>query len=149
MWRLFRLAHGPGMDGAGALYADGRWHARGQSTVYFGGCAAIAVLERLAHTDPDLVPSDLRLGRFEYTDRLAVARIEDLTLLPQDWPRDEAATRKLGTAWRMTAGSACLLSVPSVVVAEERNLVLNPTHPDASQVRFVNDRAFRFDSRVL
>jgi RES domain-containing protein len=44
---------------------SGRWHARGDRVVYFGASAAIVVLERLAHTDPDLLADDLRLAHLE------------------------------------------------------------------------------------
>ncbi len=54
--------HGPGLDGIGGTFADGRWHSRGDLVVYFGGSAAITVLERLAHTDPDLLPDDSPAG---------------------------------------------------------------------------------------
>ena len=59
LWRLYRTPHGPGLDGIGGIFAGGRWHTLGERVVYFGGSAAIVVLERLAHTDPDLVPDDL------------------------------------------------------------------------------------------
>jgi hypothetical protein len=62
LWRLYRAQHGPGLDGSAGLFADGRWHARGERVVYFGGSAAIVVLERLAHTDPDLLPRRSRTG---------------------------------------------------------------------------------------
>src|SRR5215831_6694883 len=59
LWRLYRAAYGPGLDGIGGTFADGRWHTRGARVVYFGATAAIVVLERLAHTDADLLPADL------------------------------------------------------------------------------------------
>ncbi len=148
LWRLFRAAHGPGLDGAGAFFTSGRWNALGQPTVYFGACAAIAVLERLAHTDSDLVPADLRLGLFEYPDTIACPRVETLYSLPPDWGRNEAATRHLGKEWR-NSGTSCMLAVPSVVLPEERNVVFNPQHPDARLVRIVKERPFCFDVRVI
>ena len=65
LWRLYRQAHGPGLDGAGGLHAAGRWHELGSPVVYFGASAAIVVLEKLAHINPDALPTDLILTRFE------------------------------------------------------------------------------------
>jgi hypothetical protein len=54
LWRLYRAEYGHGLDGIGGTFADGLWHALGEHIDYFGATAAIVVLERLAHTDPDL-----------------------------------------------------------------------------------------------
>jgi len=74
LWRLYRQAHGPGLDGAGGLHAAGRWHELGSPVVYFGASAAIVVLEKLAHINPDALPTDLILTRFE-----ADTSVEELT----------------------------------------------------------------------
>jgi RES domain-containing protein len=143
LWRLYRARHGPGLDGIGGLLADGRWHTRGERVVYFGGSAAIVVLERLAHTDPDLLPNDLQLARFEYSEPAV-----ELTPLPANWNQDENLTRKIGAQWRHQ-GSSCLLAVPSAILPEEFNFVLNPEHPDAKRLRLVRTRLFTFDPRLI
>jgi RES domain-containing protein len=139
LWRLYRAQHGPGLDGIGAMFADGRWHARGERVVYFGASAAIVVLERLAHTDPDLLPDDLRLARFEFSEPVLENKVEDFAALPANWHRDEARTRHIGRRWR-DQGSSCLLAVPSAILPEEGNYVLNPEHPDAVRLRLVQER---------
>lgn len=148
LWRLYRTRHGPGLDGIGGIFADGRWHQRGARVVYFGGSAAIVVLERLAHTDPDLLPDDLRLACFEFPEPVAQTRVEELAPLGADWTRDENATRGMGRQWRQL-GSSCLLAVPSAILPEESNFVLNPEHPDAKRLRLVRERPFSFDSRLI
>jgi RES domain-containing protein len=148
LWRLYRTRHGPGLDGIGGIFADGRWHQRGERVVYFGGSAAIVVLERLAHTDPDLLPNDLRLARFEFPEPVAQTKVEELAPLRADWTRDENATRRMGRQWRQL-GSSCLLAVPSAILPEESNFVLNPEHPDAKRLRLVRERSFLFDSRLI
>jgi RES domain-containing protein len=148
IWRLYRAKHGPGLDGIGGLFSDGRWHSRGERVVYFGASAAIVVLERLAHTDPDLLPSDLRLGHFEFTRDVSVSNVEELPALPGDWIRDETATRQAGKGWRLQ-GTSCLLKVPSAVLPEETNFVFDPRHPDAKELRLVAERPFQFDPRLI
>jgi RES domain-containing protein len=148
LWRLYRTRHGPGLDGIGGIFADGRWHSRGERVVYFGGSAAIVVLERLAHTDPDLLPDDLRLACFEFPEPVAQTRVEEFAPLPADWSHDENATRQIGSHWRQQ-GSSCLLAVPSAILPEESNFVLNPEHPDAKQLLVVRERSFSFDPRLI
>jgi RES domain-containing protein len=143
LWRLYRRAHGPGLDGMGGLYASGRWHRQGTRAVYFGASPAIVVLEKLAHIDPALLPSDLILARFEadvsVEDAIDVAE-DDLATLERTQARGEAFFQKK---------TSCLLRVRSVILPEDYNLVLNPLHPDAANVLASGQRDFRFDGRLL
>jgi RES domain-containing protein len=148
LWRLYRSAHGPGLDGAGGIFADGRWHSRGERVVYFGASPAIVVLERLSYTDPDLLPGDLRLAHFEFSKTVAETKVEELAVLPVSWIQDAPTTRRLGDSWRMERPS-CLLLVPSAILPEASNYVFNPQHADARFLRMIRERPFRFDPRLL
>jgi RES domain-containing protein len=148
VWRLYRSKYGPGLDGIGGTFAEGRWHARGTRIVYFGASAAIVVLERLAHTDADLLPTDLRLGYFEYPDAMSVTRVNGLDALPGNWVESESTTRQIGTSW-IQEGTSCILFVPSAILPEESNVVFNPQHADAEAVRLVRERPFSFDPRLI
>ena len=141
LWRLYREAHGPGLDGAGGLYAAGRWHELGSPVVYFGASPAIVILEKLAHVDPDVLPSDLILARFE--GDISVEHLTDFDDL-----QDLEQTRARGEKF-LKARRTCVLRVPSIVVSEEYNLVFNPLHPDASRLGLMSSRPFSFDGRLL
>jgi RES domain-containing protein len=116
--------------------------------VYFGGSTAIVVLERLAHTDPDLLPNDLRLARFDFPEPVLETKVEEFAKLPANWTQDEKATRQIGGRWRVE-GSSCILAVPSAILPEELNFILNPEHPDAKRLRLVRERRFAFDPRLI
>ena len=148
LWRLYRAAYGPGLDGMGATFADGRWHTRGARVVYFGATAAIVVLERLAHTDPDLLPSDLRLACFEVPETISRINAADISPLARNWMRDENATRRIGSQW-WHERSAPLLLVPSAILPEESNYVLNAQHPEAKSLQLIRERSFTFDPRLI
>ena len=148
LWRLYRSRYGPGLDGIGGTFADGRWHTRGARVVYFGGSAAIVVLERLAHTDPDLLPDDLRLGHFEFSGQVSAANADEVETLPADWAHHMDITRRIGGRW-LQQHPTCLLQAPSAILPEESNFVFNPQHPDARRLRLVRERLFRFDARLI
>jgi RES domain-containing protein len=141
LWRLYRAAHGPGLDGAGGLYAAGRWHRLGRRVVYFGASAAIVVLEKLAHVDPAALPGDLLLGRFA-----GEPSVESVTE-PLDLG-DFAACRARGERF-LDAGRTCALRVSSVVLPEESNYLINVLHPDVHRIRLLSQRAFSFDERLV
>jgi len=140
LWRLYRAAHGPGLDGAGGLYAAGRWHALGRRVVYFGATPAIVVLEKLAHVDPTALPADLLLGRF--AGEPSVESVTDLDLT------DLAACRARGELF-LGAARACALRVSSAVLPEETNYLVNALHPEAAKIRLVSQRSFLFDERLV
>lgn len=141
LWRLYRAAHGPGLDGAGGLHAAGRWHRLGRHVVYFGATPAIVVLEKLAHVDAEALPSDLLLGRFAGEPSVeAVGESLDI--------RDFVACRARGERF-LEAARTCALRVPSVVLPEETSYLVNAIHPDATKIRLVSQRAFSFDERLI
>jgi RES domain-containing protein len=141
LWRLYRAAHGPGLDGAGGLYAAGRWHRLGRRVIYFGASAAIVVLEKLAHVDPEALPGDLLLARFA-GDLTVESVTEPLPVSDLD------ACRARGERF-LEAGRACALGVPSVVLPEETNYLINAIHRDAARIRLVSERSFCFDERLI
>ncbi|MGB6486301.1 MAG: RES family NAD+ phosphorylase [Steroidobacteraceae bacterium] len=141
LWRLYRSAHGPGLDGAGGLHAAGRWHRFGRRVVYFGASAAIVVLEKLAHVDPAALPGDLLLGRF--AGELSVEPVTE----PLDI-RDLVACRACGERF-LDASRACALRVPSAVLPEETNYLVNALHPETVRIRLVSERLFFFDERLV
>jgi RES domain-containing protein len=69
--------------------------------------------------------------------------------LPKNWddPVSIKKTKDLGTSWAKS-GATAVLSVPSAVVPNERNYLLNPAHPDFSIIRFSAPKAFVFDKRL-
>jgi RES domain-containing protein len=114
--------------------------------VHFSDSPSLAVLEKLVHLDPDFIGEDYRLGAFEIDVRAAV--VERLTEFPANWERDMASTAAFGARW-LAGSTASLLSVPSAIVPEQRNFLLNPVHPDAIHLRAKQKRRFHFDLRLL
>ncbi|MDZ7856324.1 RES family NAD+ phosphorylase [Sphaerotilus sp.] len=150
VWRLCRQPFvATALDGIGGLYVSGRWHRRGRPIVYAASSAALAALEVLVHVDPLDAPEDLRLLTLSLPDDLLIEQVE-VAALPARWAAvpapDELAA--LGTEW-LASRRGVALSVPSAVIPMERNLLLNPLHPDVARVRIVGDEAFTFDPRLM
>jgi RES domain-containing protein len=59
-----------------------------------------------------------------------------------------AACQAIGEAW-ISRSRDLMLQVPSVLVPEETNLILNPAHPRMREVKIVSTRAFHFDPRLV
>jgi len=149
-WRLVRQEHGSkeaAFSGEGARRFGGRWNSPGIAVVYTSANLSLAALETLAHADRR------RFERDYLTFRLHLPEDEVLLLdeaaLPADWqerPVSQAA-RRIGDAW-VKAQASVALSVPSVIVPVERNLLLNPAHPHFAKVVIDTPLPFRFDGRL-
>jgi len=116
--------------------------------VYCAGSLALAALEVLVHLDPDDLPDDLVSIRAEIPDRLAIEDI-DVSRLPRSWRKvpGPLALRRLGSEWARASRSVAL-RVPSAVVPEERNVILNPKHPDMPKIVLGRPQPFTFDPRL-
>jgi RES domain-containing protein len=148
VWRIARQGYAP-LDGEGARRFGGRWNSRGLPAVYTAGHLSLAVLEVLVHTDPDLIPLDLAIFEIEMADALSIQRIHAADL-PEGWAAtpDHRACRELGDAW-LAQATHPVLEVPSAVVPEEANYLINPTHADSAIVKVVRTRPFVFDARLI
>ncbi|MBV6320531.1 RES family NAD+ phosphorylase [Duganella violaceipulchra] len=59
-----------------------------------------------------------------------------------------AATSISLAAWETRAHFGAVLVVPSVIINEEDNVLINPTHPDAARIAVARIRQFLYDPRV-
>ena len=147
VWRLARLAYVK-LDGEGARLAGGRWNSRGRPAVYASSRLSLAALELLVHTDVPVVPPDLIACEIEIPDNVAMELVE-LGDLPRDWRvPGHPACRAIGDTWLAEERTA-VLRVPSAVVPEEWNVIINPRHRAAQGIDVVRRRPFAFDLRLL
>jgi RES domain-containing protein len=146
LWRLTRRPHAD-LSGRGGELADGRWHTRGRPVVYCAASAALAVLEVRVHLDLplDLLPDDYVLMRIAAPDHLEVRNSGDL---PGGWRSQEGLCRPIGDAW-LKEGSTALLSVPSAIVAMERNILVKPKHAGAARIIVAEIVPFPWDERLF
>ena len=65
-----------------------------------------------------------------------------------DWRRSPLMTRSIGDAWLQSRQTA-LARVPSAVLPDTWNVLLNPQHPDADQVAIIKVTRAEYDSRLF
>ena len=150
VWRISRQPHAAAsVTGSGGLYVSGRWHHRGQPIVYTSATPSLAALEVLVHVDPALAPMDLRLIEIDVPDGIDIETC-DPAQLATDWQMFPAPVvlQDFGSEWLSDLRTA-ILSVPSAVLAIERNYIINPAHPDAPRIRIVQEQVFSFDPRLI
>jgi len=147
VWRIARRPHALDRLGIGARQDGGRWNRAGTAVIYAGGTIAIAALEKFVHL-AGVVPADLVLVRIELPERHS-AEAPRRADLPRDWDLAPPGPGSIefGTTWARE-GRSLVLYVPSALVHEESNAVLNPNHPEFASVTMAIQREFRYDARL-
>ena len=145
----WRASNHAALDGAGGLRASARWHSRGQPIVYCAPNPATALLEVLVHLeiDPEDVPTKFRLLKIDIPDDIGTETVRADDLMPE-WENAPSATRRIGDAWLAKRRTA-ILQVPSVLVPETMNILINPRHPDSGGVRIVTIYEPPLDRRLV
>lgn len=148
-WRISRFAaRDQAFDGEGARKYPGRWNAAGVPVVYASSVLSLAALELLVHLDV----RHARVPLYAFSVDVPARLVETLAAadLPRGWddPVSPAPAQAFGTAWARS-GRSLALRVPSAVVPEEWNAVLNPAHPAFPRLEIDGPRPFAFDSRLV
>ncbi len=138
------------LTGKGAEMSGGRWNRKGVPVVYTASSVALAALETIVHTDTGAWPLNRYVLEIDIPDGLWDAA-EDIHLgaLPAVWDAQPAPKETLdfGDAWLASRRSA-LLIVPSVIVPQEANILINPRHPDAGEIQIIKTTKFIYDGRI-
>ena len=147
IWTLAPLTDRP-FDGDSSVEKAGRWHRPGMRVAYTSESLPLALLELLVHLDEGL-PEDLHA----YALEVPVGWLEWLQPdeLPPGWnqPGSPDALRDLVARW-LAARTSPALCVPSAIVEECWNVLLNPEHPSWQRpLRPAVSRPFTIDSRLL
>lgn len=116
--------------------------------MYTSATLSLAVLEILVHTEATNLPDDYIALSAEIPD--ASITTVGMSELPADWreTRDQESLQSIGKAW-VDLGETALLSVPSAIVPDERNYLINPAHRDMSRIRIGRAQMFGFDPRLV
>jgi RES domain-containing protein len=150
VWRLSRPGYATRLDGKGNVLRGARWNSPGRGVVYTSLNLSLSVLESLVQLAPPMrgkLPT-MTAVRIEIPDE---APREEIAREQIGDPGDERAAvrcRQFGDAW-LRAGQSLSLEVPSVIVPQERNVLINPAHPLMDSIQIVSTEVFHFDPRLV
>ena len=152
MIRAWRITHSrfvnSAFDGEGAYLYGGRWNNPGHRMVYVSGSLALAALELLVngiqpHEIDQLVCIPVDLPK-------KLVQVLDLKTLPSYWAESPAPdeTKAIGSIW-LAAKKSAVLQVPSAVIPDESNYLINPLHQNFEELKIGPSRSFYFDQRLF
>jgi len=136
------------LDGSGAKTHGGRWNSKGVAMIYTSDSVSLAALELLVHLHRSAVLNHYVLFSLDIPDESVMWLDEQA--VPANWRADPppSSSAAIGDEW-IASGQSLALSVPSTLVPQQRNLLLNPTHPTfKTVVDGASSEPFDFEPRM-
>ena len=136
---------------ADRLIASGRaarWNGNNVKVIYTSSSQSLACLENVVHRSYLGLNQNFRLLTIHIPELLEIADIS-LKNLDKSWTSFEKLpyTQAIGNEW-IKANETPILKVPSAIIGQEYNYLMNPNHPDFSKIELLANDAFIFDSRI-
>lgn len=148
-WRIVHQDYAAAaFNGEGARIAGGRWNSEGVPMVYTAGTLSLALLEIIVHLEIKEALQYFKAIPITFSEGL----IETVPpeALPLTWNSTPSSfmTKAIGDEWVRQSVSA-VLCVPSAVVPNEQNVLLNPQHPDFPKIKIGETIDLPADPRIL
>ena len=125
-----------------------RWNSKGNFVIYTSSSRALACLENVVHRSGEGLSDIFRTMVIEIPVRI---EMEEITLkkLPRDWSEriNFSITQQIGDEW-LRSKSTVVLKIPSAIVPEENNYLINVSHPNFKKIKLKRVETFQFDARI-
>jgi RES domain-containing protein len=146
LYRFSNENFGVDLKGEGARLHGGRWNSKGLPVVYASITISLSLLELVIHSASyEEIKSHL-LMKIEMPDHFFTS-LADLALKAK-WLNDPDYSRFIGDSF-LRSKKSLLLKVPSAIIPEEYNILINPLHPDIKKIKIIKASPFQFDSRLF
>ena len=145
-WRLVTWKHRESaFSGEGSRLYGGRWNTPGNPVVYLCDSQALCALENIVHFESGMMPAQYAFFPVEFDSSL----VQPLQAkLPPNWRIMPEVTAEIGDAWLASHNSGCILAIPSTLVTEGTNYLINPRHPETRNIKIGTPLPYSFDERI-
>ena len=149
VFRLSRKKYANDLSGKGAAKFGNRWNSKGIEMLYTAESRALAMAEVLVHLSLAILPDDYMMIEIEIPDTLEIEILKS-QYLDSNWNSNppQLSTQLLGDNF-IYSKKYCVLKVPSAVVKEDFNYLLNPNHIDINKIKIIEITNFPFDKRIF
>jgi len=125
-----------------------RWNSKGKFVLYTAATRALACLENVVHRSGEGLDSRFHVMVISIPNTLKISKLLSGDL-PDNWKDYSSYSdcQALGDNWYEQERTA-VLKVPSAIIPEECNYLLNTKHPDFSKIDLMQTEEFFFDQRL-
>jgi len=144
---VYRIVHSKYSNDLYASGMKGRWNGSGRKVIYTGESIAIALLENMVRRQGVGFNNDFKTMLIEIPDGTAISKI-DIATLKDGWRKNnDSQCQYLGDLW-YDSGKTMILKVPSAILPQASNYILNSTHPDYGTVKIIAVTDLAPDERI-
>ena len=136
------------LEGIGGLFSYGRWHLEGKRVIYASEHRSLSALEYLIHLSSQyLLLNNYVLMTIHIPDTIPILKLPN-RILVKGWDgiNYSRVTQKYGTEF-ITENKHLILKVPSAIIKQEYNFIINPTNENIKSCTIVKEEVFKFDKR--
>jgi len=150
LYRITQESYSNDLSGDGSRIFGGRWNSEGRYALYTSANRSLALLETLAHVPAKLFRNKKYILVTVFLPDKAPLKFIEEKDLPNNWDALDIqhVTQKIGDNF-LEEQKGLLFRVPSVLMPEEFNYIINPLHPSMKQVKVIHHREIRFNDRLI
>lgn len=147
VYRIGKTKHSKDISGEGSKINGGRWNHISIPCIYTSESRALSLLEYTVNINISEIPRALSITTLEIPDSDIL--IINESLLPGDWKQAPvpSSTKDFGTYLLKNKKSLCI-KIPSTVLTEEYNYIINPLHSNSRNIRIVDIKDLIYDLRI-
>ena len=149
VYRIARNRHlKDDLKGIGASIAPGRWNHKDIFCIYTAESRALTLVEHMANVTKESYISSLFTLRTFFLPDECILKI-DITDLPKNWREKPppVSTREFGATLLQSKQKPAYV-LPSVIIPQEFNIIIDPLHPDIKKLKIIGDEPLDFDLRL-
>jgi RES domain-containing protein len=149
VYRLCKKIFTKDLLGRGAEINGGRWNGKGIAALYTSSSRALCAIEIIVHVPAGIIPKDYCMVTLEFPDDAQINTIS-LKDLPANWNNNpiSVSTQRIGSTF-LSEQKALVLEIPSAIIKDEWNYIINPMHKDFQKVKIMDIEPFNFDIRLF
>jgi RES domain-containing protein len=146
IYRLVNEKYKGNLTGMGAFLNGGRWNYVEQYMLYAAQHISLALVEVLVHQR--IGSQTFLLQTLELPSQKNYYKKIELNKLPKDWDNTISITQKIGAAF-LKNDALLYCVVPSIIVQQEYNILINPNSPNFGLIKIISEEKFDVDKRLI
>lgn len=147
IYRICNTLYSDDITGTGAKLYGARWNTKGTPMLYAAEHISLAVLELLVHSQFKYFSINLDLITIQLPSSFKAAEIS-INKVKENWDKDMGYTQFIGDEF-IRNKQDLVLRVPSAIIQQENNLLINPLHPDFKKIKIIDTQSFKTDERLF
>lgn len=148
IYRLTSSTFKNDLSGTGASIYGGRWNSIGVPILYSAQHISLSLVELLVNFNNSTSPLKIKFYLLELELKNISPVVINESELKKNWKKDLQYTKFMGDEF-ISGQSHLVMQVPSSVVPEESNYLINPLHKDFKLLKVNYSKLYPFDERLL